>query len=101
MALNVAAGGSFAGFSVSAAYKKHSNEHIRILTIDATKTYLIASVNLPANGYFADKSFEQNNANLVVIKNVVYGCRVLANVIITVTNDQESVDFWLNTMVSV
>lgn len=93
MALNAAVSGRLGDFSVSAAYGNRSREHVRILTIDATKTYFTTSVNLPANGYFSDKNIEKNNANLVAIKNVVYGCRVLANVIINVSNRQDEADF--------
>ena len=93
MALNLAADGKFGGFSMSAAYGNRSRERVRVMTIDATKTYFTTSVNLPANGYFSDKSIEQNNANMVAIKNVVWGCRVLANVYITVTNNQDEANF--------
>jgi len=92
MALNAAAGGNFAGFSLDAAYKNNSRERVRVLTIDATKTYFTTTVNLPANGYFADKSIEQNNGNMFIIKNVIYGCRVLANVIIKNSSSQDEVN---------
>ena len=93
MALNAAAGGSFAGFSLAAAYKNNSKERVYILTIDATKTYFTTTVNMPANGYFSDPSIAQNNGNMVVIKNVVFGCRVLANVVIKNSNRQDEINF--------
>ncbi len=93
MALNLAADGKFGGFSMSAAYGNRSRENVRVMTIDATKTYFTTSVNLPANGYFSDQSILQNNPNLVAIKNVVWGCRVLANVYITVSNRKDEADF--------
>ena len=93
MALNAAAGGSYAGFSLAAAYKNNSRDRVSILTIDATKTYFTTTVNMPANGYFSDPSIAQNNGNMVVIKNVVFGCRVLANVVIKNSNRQDEINF--------
>lgn len=93
MSINASAGGNFAGFRASGSYSQNTNESVYYITIDATKAFFTLHTNLPVNGYFSDKSIEQNNSNLIVLKSVVYGCRVLANVKVVATGKKEDLQF--------
>jgi len=91
LSINAAAGGNFAGFKASANYSMNTTDKYYYITIDATKAFFTMHTNIPVNGYFADKSIEQNNKNMIVLKNVVYGCRVLANVRVNANVKKEDI----------
>jgi hypothetical protein len=87
------AGGGFAGFKASGSFSTSNKNEYYYLTIDAIMPMFTLMTSLPANGYFSDKSIESNNKDLIVIQNVVYGCRVLANVEIKKSSNQDDVNF--------
>lgn len=92
MALQVSGGASFFGISASDAFNMHKNNHSLYLTVDATLPLYSISATPTDKGYFADQTVE-NTKDLVVVSNVVYGVRVLANVAITFSSTQEADDF--------
>ena len=93
MSIKLSAGGGYAGFKASGGFSSEQTEKKYYLTIDAIKPMYTLTSSIPANGYFADKSVESNNANLIVLKSVTYGTRVLANLEITIATQKDAVDF--------
>ena len=93
LSIKLSAGGGYAGFKASAGLATQQTEKKYYLTIDAIKPLYTLITTMPANGYFADKSIEANNPNLVVLKSVTYGTRVLANLEINLQTQKDDIDF--------
>lgn len=93
LSIKLSAGGGYAGFKASGGFSTQQVEKKYYLTIDAIKPLYTLTSSIPANGYFADKSIEANNKNLIVLKSVTYGTRVLANLEITLQTQKDDVDF--------
>jgi hypothetical protein len=93
MSIKLSAGGGYAGFSASGGYNNTQSEKKFYLTIDAIKPMYTLISSSPANGYFSDKSIEAANKNLMVIKSVTYGTRILANLEITITKQSDEINF--------
>jgi hypothetical protein len=93
LSIKLSAGGGYAGFKASGGFSTQSTEKRYYMTIDAIKPLYTITASYPQNGYFSDKSIETNNPNLIVLKSVTYGTRVLANVEITVNTQKDLVDF--------
>lgn len=91
--ISVTAGGGYAGFTASGSYKNQDNANYSYMTIDAIKPMYTIQTNIPSNGYFSNPSAVSGSDPLVVIRSVVYGCRVLANVEMRNGNTQEDVNF--------
>lgn len=93
LSVKLSAGGGYAGFKASGGFSISQTEKKYYLTIDAIKPLYTLTTSVPAAGFFSDKSIEANNANLMVIKSVTYGARVLANLEITLNTAKDDIDF--------
>ncbi|MBL7752072.1 MAG: hypothetical protein JNN29_11865 [Chitinophagaceae bacterium] len=93
LSIKLSAGGGYAGFKASGGFNISQTEKKYYLTIDAIKPLYTLTTSVPASGFFSDKTIEANNPNLMVIKSVTYGARVLANLEITVVTNKDDVDF--------
>jgi hypothetical protein len=91
-ALRISGGGSYAGFSASNDYSSGSSSNSVYLTIDATKYLYTIDVQDPDSGFFVDPRTE-NIKNLMVMSQVSYGIRVLANLTYTFNSSQEADQF--------
>jgi hypothetical protein len=85
-AIQISAGGSYGAFSGSASFSHAESEHHIYFTISAIKPMYTMSVQRPGNGYFADGKTPNANSPLIVVQDVTYGARILANLDITITN---------------
>jgi hypothetical protein len=93
MSIAATAGGGYAGFTASAGFNTSDRSNRYYFTVDAMKPMFTIDVNIPQNGYFSDSSVPSNYKNLVVIKSVVYGTRVLANVETKYESTQTGINF--------
>ncbi|KAK6021253.1 hypothetical protein OSTOST_13076, partial [Ostertagia ostertagi] len=93
LSIKLSAAGGYAGFKASAGFESEQTEKKYYLTIDAIKPLYTLISSVPSNGYFSDKSIEANNQNLIVLKSVTYGSRVLANLEITLQTQKDAIDF--------
>ena len=93
LSIKLSAGGGYAGFKASGGYSTQQTDKKYYLTIDAIKPLYTLTTSLPASGYFADKSIESGNQNLIVLKSVTYGTRVLANLEINLQTQKDDIDF--------
>jgi hypothetical protein len=91
-ALRVSGGGSYAGFSASNDYSSSSSSNSVNLTIDATKYLYTIDLQDQDSGFFVDPKTE-NIRNLMVMSQVSYGIRVLANLTYTFNTSQEADQF--------
>ncbi len=86
-ALKVGAGASGYGFSISNQYSTASQQNHYYLTIDAKKTLFSISTSVPDSGYF--KTHVDGSSPYVVLGNVSYGVRVLANLDFTFSSQED------------
>jgi hypothetical protein len=86
LALKLSAGGSGYGFKFSDNFGENQSSHSQYITIDVKKELYAISTLPPQNGYYADASTE-STPDLMVIGNVTYGVRILANLTITFSSD--------------
>ncbi|RYG85633.1 hypothetical protein EON77_05195, partial [bacterium] len=92
LTLQLSGGASAYGSSFSAAFGMQKAERTYSLTIDARKSLYSISVLPTEKGFFTDPAVERT-PNLMVVGNVVYGLRVMANVNVTFNTAQEAIDF--------
>ena len=90
--LQVSGGASGYGASFSTSFQLSDSSKSVALTIDARKTLYSISAQVPDTGYFKDQSIE-NTPNLMVLQNVSYGTRVLANVTLQFSSKKDALDF--------
>ena len=76
----VSPGGSYSGFSGFGITKVNQSQHHVYVTYDAIKPLYTIIVQPPSNGYFADGKTPATSSPLVVVQNVTYGTRLLANI---------------------
>ena len=84
--IEISAGGSYGAFSGSASFSHSESEHHIYFTISAIKPMYTISVQRPANGYFAEGRTPVANSPLVVVQDVTYGARILANLDLTISS---------------
>ncbi len=86
-AMAIAGGGSYLGFSGQAAYNQSSSSYHLYYTLDAVKSLFTINA-LPDSGslYKPDASISSSGQFPVMINNVTYGSRVLANVDIQINS---------------
>jgi len=96
MSVKLSAGGGYAGFNASASASAESGSKKIYVTIDAIKPMYSLVSNMPANGYFADQSVYNSHPDMMMIKAVTYGARVLANVEIVLNNSTDQINFKAN-----
>ncbi len=86
LSIAISAGGAYDGYSGSDSYNHNQSEHHIYITLDAIKSLYTISVHRPANGYFANGQMPNTNAPLVMVQDVTYGARLLANIDITISS---------------
>ena len=79
MALNISAGGSYAGFAASASFSVRKQDKHIYLTCDYKIPLYSLSTQIPPTGFFTDPAIE-STPNLMLMSSVLYGTRILANV---------------------
>jgi hypothetical protein len=83
--IQISAGGAYGAYSGSASFThKESEQHIYV-TVDVIKPMFTISVQHPQNGYFQDGKTPTANSPLVVVQDVTYGSRILANLDILIS----------------
>ncbi len=90
--MQVTAGGSYDGFSASNAFSTSGTSNSVNLTIDATKYLYTIDLQDQDSGFFADPKVE-GIKNLIVVSQVTYGLRALANLTYTFATSQEADQF--------
>jgi hypothetical protein len=83
---------SYAGASASDAYSNQTSSNSITITIDDRKSLFTINTIPPDSGFFKNASLEED-PSLMVIGNVSYGIRVLANLTVTFNSSQEENDF--------
>ena len=76
----VSAGGSYSGFTGFATNKTNQGQHHIYVTFDAIKPLYTIIAQPPPDGYFTDGKVPATSSPLVVVQNVTYGTRLLANI---------------------
>lgn len=90
--LNIGAGASGYGVTLSNVYSTANQSNHVHLTIDATKTLFSITTTPPDSGFFKDATIE-NTPYLSFISAVNYGVRVLANADMQFNSEQEADQF--------
>jgi hypothetical protein len=83
--IQISAGGSYGAFSGNASFTHNQSEQHIYVTIDVIKPMFTISVQHPQNGYFQEGRTPSANSPLVVVQDVTYGARVLANLDIQIS----------------
>lgn len=81
------AGGSYGGFSINTNFNHDESSHHIYYTIDAIKT--LYTINVEMNSPVYINEIPASNSPLVMIKNVTYGARVLANMDIEINDKSD------------
>ena len=89
LSIAISAGGAYDGYSGSDSYSHNQSEHHIYITLDAIKSLYTISVHRPANGYFANGQMPNTNSPIVMVQDVTYGARLLANIDITITSNTD------------
>ena len=90
--LKISGGASGYGASIGGSYGTSSQSKTVYYTIDAIKTLFSINTIPPTNGYFTAPNVEAT-PNLMVIGDVNYGMRVLANFSATFNSEDEAAEF--------
>ena len=90
--LKISGGASGYGASIGGSYSTSSQSNTVYYTIDAIKTLFSINSIPPTNGYFTAPNVEAT-PNLMVIGDVNYGMRVLANFSATFNSQDEAAEF--------
>jgi len=88
--LKISGGASGYGITLNGSYSNTSKSNTMNFTIDAIKTLFSITTVPPQNGFFKDPSVE-NTPNLMVIGSVSYGIRVLANMTVDFTSQEQAI----------
>src|SRR5262249_51579269 len=94
--ITVSGGGAYDGYSGSDFYSHNQSENHIYISIDATKILYTMSVPRPANGFFANGQMPQANSPLVMVQDVSYGARLLANMDFTISSNTNLDKFKFN-----
>ncbi len=91
--LNIKLGVDASGYGVSfdGFVSKQKDERTEYLTVDVVKTLFSISSALPNSGYFKKNSGA--DSHLMVMGNVSYGVRLLANLTVTFKSEEDKVAF--------
>jgi len=92
MAIKVSAGGSYSGFSASASFSTSSVNNRYYLTIDVVKPMFTVKAEKPANGFFNDPAVAAT-PNMLYVKEITYGTRILANIELTLDKREDAMKF--------
>lgn len=90
--LQISGGASGYGITASGSYSTASSSNTISLTIDATKIMYTINTVTPDSGYYKSEA-DEKVPNLMVIGQVSYGIRVLANLTYTFNSASEAADF--------
>ncbi|RTL60694.1 MAG: hypothetical protein EKK37_00620 [Sphingobacteriales bacterium] len=81
----IAAGGSYMGASLNASYNKNDSRYHLYFTLDALKEmYTIGVLNDLGSFYQNNKIPDFNGETPLIVSNVTYGARVLANIDVSI-----------------
>ena len=92
LALKVTAGGSYGGFSANASYALNQVNNKYYLTIDAIKPMYTLKAERPVNGFFSDPALA-NTPDLLYVKELTYGTRILANIELKLDSRNDAASF--------
>jgi hypothetical protein len=87
--LKVTAGGAYGAFKANADYTLNSNEKRFYLTFDVSKPMFKVIAERPENGFFSNPVIEQQNPNMLYIREVEYGTRLLVNLEVIVNSRED------------
>jgi len=87
--LKVTAGGMYGAFKASANYDLNTNEKMFYITFDVSKPMFRVIAERPEKGFFSNPAVEQQNPNMIFIKEVEYGTRLLVNLEITASSRED------------
>ena len=82
----VTTGGAYGGFSGTNSFHHTENDHHFYFTINAVKELYTVSVQPGQNGYYQGGNVPSSNSPLIMIQNVTYGARVLANMDVEISS---------------
>jgi len=80
LSLLVSAGGAYSAYSGFGITKQNSSEHYIYVTYDGIKPLFTIIAQRPENGYFLPGKKPSTSSPLLVVQNVTYGTRILANI---------------------
>jgi hypothetical protein len=83
---------SYAGASASDSYTNSNSSNSISITIDDRKSLFTINTVPPDSGFFRNSAIE-NDPTLMVIGNVSYGIRILANLTVSFNSSKEENDF--------
>lgn len=92
LSLKITAGGSYSGFSASAKFGITNVSNKMYLTIDVVKPMFTLKAERPSNGFFNDASIAAT-PNLLYVKEITYGTRILANIEIKLEKREDFLNF--------
>lgn len=87
--IKASAGGAYGGFQASTSYEFKTNQKKVYITFDIFKSMFKIVAERPSNGFFADPTFVQSNPDLLFIKDVEYGTRILFNIEVLVSSRED------------
>lgn len=93
LSIKLTGGGGYAGFQASASYNTNQSNKTYFLTIDAIKPMYTITTSLGPGGIFTNPTQPQTQQDLIMVKSVTYGTRILANLTITMNSQSEDIDF--------
>ncbi len=93
LSIKLTGGGGYAGFQASASYNNNQSNKTYFLTIDAIKPMYTITTSIESGGIFPDPSQPQSKKDLIMIKSVTYGTRILANLTITMNSQSDDINF--------
>lgn len=91
--LKATGGGGGYGVTISGGVSNSQADSTLNLTIDARKTLFTINAIPPENGFFSNTSQTSPSNNLIMINQVEYGMRILANVQITFHSQNDALNF--------
>ncbi len=92
LALKVTAGGSYGGFSANASYGLNQQNGRYYLTVDVIKPMYTLKAERPSAGFFTDAALNGRN-DLMYVKEVTYGTRILANIELILNRREDAASF--------
>jgi hypothetical protein len=92
LSLKITAGGSYGGFSANAAYSLNQVNNRFYLTVDVIKPMFTIKAERPAAGFFNDAAIAAT-PNMLYVKEITYGTRVLANVELKLDKREDILNF--------
>ena len=92
LSLKITAGGSYVGFSANANYSLNQVNNRYYLTVDVIKPMFTIKAEKPAAGFFNDAAIAATQ-NMLYVKEITYGTRVLANIELKLDKREDILNF--------